>query len=143
MSYSKEMYREIILDHVANPRNKGKDENYNSITLKNPSCGDIITVYTLIEENKIIDLKYEVEGCSITVSSASIMSELLKEKTVQEAKIIIDNFFNMLTNKEFEENLLEEAISYSGIKDVPTRIKCATLPYKAFLESIGETNERL
>lgn len=139
MSYSNEIAREIILDHVTNPRNKNKaHENYVEYTLKNPSCGDIITVYVKVLNQTITDITYNVEGCSICSSSASIMSELLMKKTIQETEEIITNFNNMVTGEKYDENALEEAVCLSGIKDVPTRIKCATLPFKALKTAIGE-----
>lgn len=139
MSYSNEIAREIILDHVTNPRNKNKPhENYSEYTLKNPSCGDIVTVYVEIENETVKDITYNVEGCSICSASTSLMSELLTKKTVKETNNIITNFNNMVTGLEYEESSLEDAVCLSGIKDVPTRIKCATLPFKAFKTAIGE-----
>jgi SUF system NifU family Fe-S assembly protein len=145
MNYSNEMYREIILDHVKNPRNKKKidDDRYLKAYLKNPSCGDDVLVYVLIQNNIVKDISYEVNGCSICVSSVSIMSELLMGESLDNALLIIENFNNMITNKEFDEALLKEAIALKGVANLLPRIKCATLGYKAFLKAIGkdDTNE--
>lgn len=144
MSYSNEILREIILDHVKNPRNKDKNhDGYLEYTLKNPSCGDIVTVYIKYNENKIIDITYKIEGCSICNSSTSIMSELLLNKSLEEAETIIENFNKMIVGENFNESLLDDAIALIGIKDVPTRIKCATLPYKALLNAIKEEDNGL
>lgn len=139
MSYSNELiYREIILDHVKNPRNFRKQhDNYLEKTLKNPSCGDIVTVYVSLEKNIIKDITYNVEGCSICSSSVSMMSELLIGKTISDAEEIIKNFNNMIIGASYDDKILGDAISLKGIINVPTRIKCATLGYKALMEAIG------
>ncbi|MDD3341019.1 MAG: SUF system NifU family Fe-S cluster assembly protein [Bacilli bacterium] len=146
MSYSNDMYKAIILDHVENPRNKHKDHtNYLYQTLKNPSCGDIITVYAKMDGTTIEDITYDVSGCSICSASASIMSDLLKGKTIEEMETILSNFNQMVMGNAFDEDLLEEAICLKGVAEVPTRIKCATLGYKALKEAISKggaiTNE--
>jgi SUF system NifU family Fe-S assembly protein len=140
MNYSNDMYRQIILDHVKNPRNKKKidDNRYLKAYLKNPSCGDDVLVYVLLEDNIVKDLSYEVNGCSICVSSVSIMSELLIGESFDNALKIIENFNNMVTNKPYDEYLLKEAVALKGVADLLPRIKCATLGYKAFLKAIGK-----
>lgn len=145
MFYSNDMFKAMILDHVEHPKNKDKNhENYVFKTLKNPSCGDIVTVYVKLEQDKIVDITYDVAGCSICSASTSIMSELLIGKTLEEMKQIVSNFNHMVMGEPFEESILEEAICLKGVADVPTRIKCATLGYKALNEAIyggGEHNE--
>ncbi len=131
------------MDHVKNPRNqKDVTDKFKSIHLKNPSCGDELTLFILIDKDQIVDLTYEVVGCSICTSSVSMMSELLIGKSISEAKKIIKNFNNMITDKEYNPSLLGDAISLKGIVNVPPRIKCANLGYKAFSDFIeGETND--
>ena len=139
MSYFDEnMHRDIIMDHISNPRNRDKvHAGYKEYTLKNPSCGDKITVYVKLENDLIKDVTYNVEGCSICISSASIMSDLLIGKTIEETDKIIENFNNMVTGNAYNEDLLQEAVSLKGVYKVPPRIKCATLGYKALLNAIG------
>lgn len=139
MNYSNELCREIILDHIENPRNK-KNINkdlYLSYYLKNPSCGDELTIYVLLDNNIIKDISYDVHGCSICKASTSIMSELLIGKTKEEASIIIKNINNMLTSKNYNKNILMDAISLEGVKNLPPRIKCALLPYKAYEKAVS------
>lgn len=138
MSYSDEtIFREIILDHVKNPRNTSKPHNnYVQKTLKNPSCGDMITVYVKEKNGIIEDICYDATGCSISISSSSIMSDLLIGKTKKEAEEIIENFNNMITGKPYNKELLGESIALKGIVNVPPRIKCATLGYKALSEAL-------
>lgn len=144
MSYSNEMFREIILEHVKTPKNKNKEHNnYIEFTLKNPSCGDIVTIFVKVNNNTIEDITYNIEGCSICTASTSIMSELLNNKTIDEMNLIVENFTNMITGKSYNESTLEEAICLSGIKDVPTRIKCAILPYKALTNAVRGENDGL
>lgn len=147
MSYfnDEQMHREIIMDHVKNPRNiKNPDDNYKNTYLKNPSCGDELTLYVLYDDEKNIvkDITYKVFGCSICCSSVSMMSELLIGKTKYEIDIIIDNFNNMVMGNDYNPEILGDAISLKGIVKVPPRIKCATLGYKAFQQIVGENNAR-
>ncbi len=140
MTYSKEIAREIIYDHLENPRHREK-KAYPNTTMKNPACGDIITLYLLIENDIIKDIGYQIEGCSISLASASMMSELVKNKSTTESKVIANNFSQMLLDEKYDAEKLEEAAALIGIKDTPARIKCATLPYQALLTMIGDENE--
>lgn len=142
-SLNEEMYREIILDHVANPRNENKPrENYAHCKLKNPACGDEIELFALIADGQIKDLTYIAVGCSICKSSVSILSDLLIGKTITEANNFISEFNKMVIGEDFSEQVLQEAVCLKGVVNVPPRIKCATLGYKALAELIGgNTNE--
>lgn len=146
MSYSdkkEQWYRDIILDHYRTPRNKGlvDDKTYEVVHLKNPSCGDDLIVQIKREGNKIIDVRFEGSGCAICCASASMMSENIKGKTIQEAETIITQFYNMVSGKgDFVEDILQEAVSLQGIAKLPPRIKCATLGYKAAQQLLFDTN---
>lgn len=127
------------MEHYKNPRNHGlvDNENYKSNRIKNPSCGDDITVQTLIEDNKVKDIKQEATGCSISVASASVLTEIMKGKTVEDAKRIADAYLNMVTNKEYDQSIdLEEASVFSGVKKFPARIKCASIAWVAFKDTL-------
>lgn len=140
-SYNKDqLYRQVIMDHYRNPRNKGlvDDEGYVCVHHNNPSCGDDITVQTKVENGIVKDVKHDGSGCSICCSSASMMSEVMIGETVKEAIKISENFENMLLKKEFDEDVLEEAISLEGVSNLPPRIKCASISWKAFTESLDE-----
>lgn len=143
MDYVDDLNREIIIDHVQNPRNKKINDNYLQKQVKNPTCGDIITIFMDIKKKRIKDVTYQVEGCSLCIASASIMSELLKEKKLSEANQIIDQISKMLRGEKFKRKILGEAICFEGIKDVMPRIKCVTLAYKGFKEACGEVDDRL
>lgn len=139
------LYRQVIMEHYKNPRNKGlvDDDSYHTIHLKNPSCGDDVYVQVKFENGKIVDVRHTGTGCSICCSSASVMSELLKEKTIDEANAIINDFYEVVKgNTPSDEESLEEAIVYAGVSKFPARVKCATLAWKALGAVIaGEKGE--
>ncbi len=146
MSYfnDEQMHREIIMDHVKNPRNiKDASDNYKMTHLKNPSCGDELTLFVLYDEDSDIvnDITYNVSGCSICCSSVSMMSELLIGKNKKELNNIVNNFNNMITGEKYNPEVLGDAISLKGVVNVPPRIKCATLGYKAFMEVMSGNHE--
>ena len=136
------LYRQVIMDHYKNPRNKGliQDPLYKTVHIKNPTCGDDITVQTKIENDVITDARHDGTGCSICCSSASVMSETVIGKTKSEAKVIAENYLNMLTNQPYDEDVdLEEAIVYQGVRKFPARIKCASIAWKAFEGTVEES----
>ncbi|MDD4624323.1 MAG: SUF system NifU family Fe-S cluster assembly protein [Tenericutes bacterium] len=143
MNYSNDLYRNIILDHIENPKNKKEinSQEYLKSYLKNPACGDDVLIYVLIDKDIIKDVSYDVNGCTVCKASTSIMSELLIGKTLKEVDIIINNINNMLVGKDFDKNIIKDAIAFEGIKNLPPRIKCAILPYKAFKKAIGDKDE--
>ena len=148
----KDLYQEIILDHGKNPRNLGKFENFNKDAKgHNPLCGDKVHVYLKVDENKkISDIKFEGHGCAISMASASIMTELMKEKSETEVKELIDDFLNMikenseLKSKNINEDDKIKLMSLSGVKKYPMRVKCATLPWHTLISAMsnkpGEVN---
>ena len=139
MSQLDHLYREIIMDHYKNPRNIGllEDDHYQSNRIKNPSCGDDVTIQVLVENNIVKDVKQKATGCSISVASASVLTEIVIGKTVEEAKIIVDTCLKMITNQEFDESIdLEEAAVFSGVKQFPARIKCASIAWVAFKDGL-------
>ena len=129
------LYRQVIMDHYKHPRNKGlvsKDE-YKTVHIKNPSCGDDITVQSKIEDGLITDARHDGTGCSICCSSASVLTETVIGKRVEDAMEITQTYLNMLSNKEFDSTVdLEEAVVYGGVKQFPARVKCASIAWKAF-----------
>lgn len=135
------LYRQVIMDHYKNPKNKGLKNTtpYHLVHLTNPSCGDDMRVEIIVENDKVVDVRQDGKGCSICLSSASVMSELLIGKSVEEAKDLINSFYSMVKGEELEdEDKLEEAIAYKGVRDFPARIKCATLAWKCVERAIDE-----
>ena len=133
----KQLYQDIILEHGKSPRNLGKCEGYNH-TAKgyNPLCGDKVHVYLKLDTGKKVEnLTFEGDGCAISLASASIMTELVKGKSIEATKEIMDAFLDMVKNtSEIQSNHLDEdqktkLMSLSGVKQFPMRVKCATLSW--------------
>lgn len=140
----KNLYRQVIMDHYKNPRNKGliPSEAYYEIHLKNPTCGDDITVAVKVKDGKIEDIKHAGVGCSICCSSASVMSCTLKNKTIDEADLIIKNFYEIVKGNEYNESInMGDAVVYEGVSQFPVRIKCATIPWKALEQALEATTK--
>lgn len=142
MNNMSNLYRQVIMDHYKSPRNKGLTGCGKQNHLRNPSCGDDITVEVEIENDKIKHIHHDGTGCSICCSSASVMSEVLTGKDVDEAKQLINDYCNMIKGEEIiNEEALEEALVYQGVAAFPARMKCATIAWKAVEELLGEDNE--
>ena len=144
MNSINDLYRQVIVEHYKNPRNKGLKEgaDYRKLRLKNPSCGDDVTIQIKTKDNVVEEVLHEGSGCSICCSSASVMSEVLTGKDVEEAKSIIEDYCNMIKGEEVKnEDALEEALVYQGVAAFPARMKCATIAWKAVEEVLGEEDE--
>lgn len=126
--------RSIILDHYSNPRNRGliEDDTYIKADTNNESCIDEIHLMVKIDNNKIVDARFDGEACAICTSSTSIMIDTLIGKTIEEAIEIYKNFNQMLNEEEYDEELLEQAVAYDDIYKQPNRKKCALLPWWGF-----------
>lgn len=137
--------REIILTHYQNPKNKGliDDETYIKVNTNNDSCIDEIDLMVKVENEKIIDARFDGEACAICTSSTSIMIDTILNKTLEEAEEILINFSNMIDEKEYDEDILEEAIVYEDIYKQPNRKKCALLPWWGLEKVVSEVkNEK-
>lgn len=123
--------RSIILDHYQEPRNKGliDDDTYIKINMNSESCIDEIDLMVKLENNKIKDIRFDGEACAICTSSTSIMIETLIGKTIEEAKNIIKNYYNMIDEQDYDSNVLEQAVVYNDICHQPNRKKCALLSW--------------
>ena len=147
----KELYQEIILDHGKNPRNKGKCNGYtNDAKAHNPLCGDKVHVYLKLDDNKNIkDISFEGSGCAISMASASIMTDLLKNKKQKEVKEVVKDFLEMIKEKpELSTKILLEdektkLMCLSGVKQYPMRVKCATLSWHTLISAIDNTQEEI
>ncbi|MBE6143790.1 MAG: SUF system NifU family Fe-S cluster assembly protein [Erysipelotrichaceae bacterium] len=131
-SLSTEMMREVIMDHYQNPRNKReeKDPSYVSVYMDSVSCIDKIYIQMKVENNVLVDVCWHGSGCAISTASTSIMSELLMGKTIEEASKIMEHYTNMMYGKEYDPDLLDEAVVFMNTSRQPSRIKCATIGYR-------------
>ena len=142
----KELQQEIILDHGKNPRNKGQCDKYNHEAKgHNPLCGDKVQIFLkLNSKKKVEDVSFEGEGCAISLASASILTETLKGKDLNVAKLITNDFLNMIKNEiKFTVNSLNEdqkttIMSLSGVKQFPMRVKCATMAWHTFVSALED-----
>ena len=132
--------RSIILEHYQNPVNKGliENEDYVKINMNNESCIDEVDLMIKFNNNKIEDIRFDGQACAICTSSTSIMIDTLKGKTINEAKEIINNFKDMLDEKEFNKDVLEQALVYEDISKQPNRKKCALLSWWGIEKVINE-----
>ena len=145
----KELYQEIILDHGKNPRNLKKSDNFNKDAKgHNPLCGDKVHIFLKVDENnKISDIAFEGSGCAISMASASIMTELMKEKKEIEVKELVNDFLEMikqnpdLKSKILEDNEKTKLMSLSGVKKYPMRVKCATMAWHTLTAAMKNSNE--
>lgn len=126
-----ELKREIIMEHYSHPKNRERKENseYIKFNTSNASCIDNLDIYLKVNDKIIEDITFDGEACAISISSTSIMISNLIGKTIDEALDYIDNFSNMLNEKEYDEQLLNEAIVYEDIYKQSNRKGCAILPY--------------
>ena len=147
----KELYQEIILDHGKNPRNLRKTENFNKDAKgHNPLCGDKVHIFLKLNENKKVeDISFEGQGCAISMASASIMTDLLKGKEEKEVKEIVNDFLEMIKEKdEIKTNLLKEdqktkLMCLSGVKQYPMRVKCATLSWHTLISAMDNAGREI
>lgn len=133
MSNINELYQETILDHNKNPRNFRKIENPTcSQEGFNPLCGDHLHLYLKLEAGVIQDISFEGNGCAISKSSASLMTSVLKGKTVEEAETLFEKFHKLVTSTMDEEQQIEELgklAVFAGVREFPARVKCASLAW--------------
>ena len=136
--------RSIIMDHYEYPRNHEltEKEDYKKKHMASESCIDDIYVQAKIEDGIVEDIRFDGVACTISTASTSIMSELLKGKTTQEVKHIIENYYQMIDQKEYDEELLEEAVAFHNVGKQANRIKCATIGWKAMEELLLESEEK-
>ena len=145
----KELYQDIILEHGKSPRNFGKCEKYtHEAKGHNPLCGDQVEVYLkLNKENKVENLTFKGSGCAISIASTSIMTELVKGKSIEKAKKLVVDFLNMIKNtqeiksKDLDEDQKIKIMSLSGVKQYPMRVKCATLAWHTLSSAMEKKNK--
>ena len=136
-----DLYQEVILDHSKNPQNFGILNQYTCTAEgNNPMCGDSLTVYVNIENNVISDVSYRARGCAISVASASIMSNIIKGKTIEEVDILFDKFHRLCMGEDIEDDEIEILKVLSGVSKFPTRVKCATMSWHAIKEATHSEN---
>jgi nitrogen fixation NifU-like protein len=134
-----EIYKEVILDHYKNPRNKREMPDAElSCSKNNPLCGDEITVYVHAEDGKVLDVSFVGQGCSISQSSASMMTESVSGKTVDEVEELSTSVRSMLSGEiEPDEDAFGELVALKGVVKYPIRVKCAVLAWDVLQEALA------
>ena len=134
------LYRQVIMDHYKRPRNKGMIEDNNlTINMNNPTCGDRIQLTMIVNDGVVEDIKFDGEGCSISMSSASMMTQLVKGKPVEEATELAEIFSQLMQGNSYEgDKDLGDLEALMGVAKFPARIKCATLAWKAMEKAVKE-----
>ncbi|OXM15209.1 Fe-S cluster assembly sulfur transfer protein SufU [Paenibacillus herberti] len=138
-----DLYRRVIMDHHKNPRNRGTmDEESVTINLNNPTCGDRISLQLQLDGNKVAEAKFSGEGCSISMSSASMMTEAIKGRTLEEAYAMAEKFSALMKGEPVEFEELEDIEALSGVNKFPARIKCATLAWNALRKGVESQSKQ-
>ncbi|MBG9981376.1 SUF system NifU family Fe-S cluster assembly protein [Facklamia sp. DSM 111018] len=141
LNHLDQLYRAVVLDHSANPHHRGRLENAtHQMELLNPTCGDAITVEMLVKENTIQDIAFEGIGCTISIASASMMTDLMMGKSIEEAIQLVQAFNQLVggtqpqdhtINEDTLRRMLKDASILAGVKKFPARYKCAILSWRA------------
>ena len=140
-----QLYQEIILDHYKHPKGRGLREPFAAeVHHVNPTCGDEVTVRVQLEGDKVADISYEGQGCSISQASASVLHELLVGKELAQAQKIQETFLELMQSKgkiqpdDAMEEVLEDAVAFAGVSKYPARVKCALLSWMAWKDATAQ-----
>ena len=138
------MYQEIILDHYRSPLNKGLREPFDvEVHHVNPTCGDEVTLRVRLDGDVVSDVSYDGGGCSISQASESVMTELVKGRSIAEGMERADEFVSMMHaqgHSEPDEELLEDAVAFAGVARYPARVKCALLGWMAWKDAVSRAS---
>ena len=138
------MYQEIILDHYRHPHHRGLREPYDvQVHHVNPTCGDEVTLRVHLVDDKVADVSYDVVGCSISQASTSVLTDLVIGRTVTEGLGVGEEFRELMVSggqKEPDEDVLEDAVAFTGVARYPARVKCALLGWMAFRDAVAQAS---
>lgn len=138
-----DLYRQVIMDHYQHPRNRGELTNDAiSVDMRNPSCGDEITLQLQVDDGIVSDVRFRGAGCSISMASASMMTEAIKGQPVAEALAMAQSFRGMMKGERVDPDALGELEALQGVSKFPARIKCATLAWQALERAVDGRNEQ-
>jgi nitrogen fixation NifU-like protein len=142
MSSLRELYQEVILDHNRSPRNyRAMDDATRSVQGYNPLCGDHYTVYVKVAEGRIQDVSFTGAGCAISKASASVMSSMMKGKTIEEAEALYRAFHRMVKGEGSEGDVVGKLAAFAGVSEFPARVKCASLAWHTLHSALQETTD--
>ncbi len=143
MTAIRELYQEVILDHNKSPRNFRKMEDATRrVEGYNPLCGDHYTVYIKLDGDRIVDVSFEGAGCAISKASASVMSAMVKSRTVAEAEELFREFHSLVKGEGADDDALDrlgKLAAFAGVSEFPARVKCASLPWHTLHTAIASS----
>ena len=141
----RDLYQEMMLDHYKKPRNYGEPDHHNRHAEGyNPLCGDRITVFLQIDGDTITDVRFEGAGCAICMASTSVMTELLKGRGLGEVEATFGKFHGLVTARPgdpFDADEFGKLAIFSGVREYPIRVKCATLPWHTLQAALASNDE--
>ncbi|WP_139983157.1 Fe-S cluster assembly sulfur transfer protein SufU [Nocardioides litoris] len=139
------LYQEIILDHYKNPHHAGLRDPFEAeVHHVNPTCGDEVTLRVHVADGTVADVSYDAVGCSISQASASVLTDLVIGKPVEEAMAVHETFLALMQGKgqvEPDEDVLEDGIAFAGVAKFPARVKCALLSWMAWKDATTQSLE--
>ncbi len=143
MSDLRELYQQVILDHQKRPRNFRKPDHADRTAQGfNPLCGDKVTVYLSLEGDVIREVTFQGAGCAISTASASMMTEILKGKTLKEVESLFERFHDLVLGKgEPDRESLGKLAVFAGVREFPLRVKCATLAWHTLQAALQGSTE--
>lgn len=145
MSELNDLYQEVILDHNKNPRNfRAIETATKTADGNNPLCGDALRVYVEMEDERVKDVAFKGSGCAISKASASMMTQIIKGKTREEADVLFSEFQKMVTGEldvETDENSLGKLKIFAGVLEFPARVKCASLSWHTLHAALNDETE--
>ncbi len=137
-----DLYQETIIDHSRRPRNfHAMDDATRRVEGYNPLCGDKLALYLKMDNDRVADISFLGSGCAISTASASLMTESVKGKTRDEAEIILERFHELLTQEKSPPPNLGKLAVFSGVREFPARVKCATLAWHTLRSALEGSNE--
>ncbi|MGK9271410.1 SUF system NifU family Fe-S cluster assembly protein [Williamsia muralis] len=140
-----QMYQEVILDHYKHPQGRGLRDPFGAeVHHVNPTCGDEVTLRVQLSDDgeKVTDVSYDGQGCSISQASTSVLFEQLVGQNVQEALATVDAFNQMMTSRgtvDGDEEVIGDGVAFAGVSKYPARVKCALLGWMAFKDALAQT----
>ncbi len=133
--------RQVIMDHYENPRNKRSDAKYKFKRMDSDSCIDDVTIYMDIQDDVVEDISFEGTGCTISIASTSMMTELLKGKTVDEVRLLSAEYIKMIRLEDYDEEKLQESVVFRNVGRQANRVNCATLGWRGVNAILNEREE--
>jgi nitrogen fixation NifU-like protein len=138
-----QLYQEIILDHYRNPHRRGLRDPYDAeVHHVNPTCGDEVTLRVRLDGDTVADVSYDALGCSISQAATSVLTDLVVDRGVTDALSTVDAFVELMQSRgtlEPDEDVLEDAVAFSGVSRYPARVKCALLGWMAFKDAVARS----